>query len=51
MTSDQNVSEMQPHPDQPPSFSSQGDGGNEAGQSIPHGMGQSKSSRRRRAEA
>jgi hypothetical protein len=48
MTSDQNVSEVQPHPDQPPPFPSQGDGGNDAGQNVPHGMGQSKSSRRRR---
>jgi hypothetical protein len=51
MTSDQNVSEMQSHPDQPPASLNSGhqDNGNQdAGQNVPHGMGQSKSSRRRR---
>jgi hypothetical protein len=48
MTSDQNVSEVQSHQDQPPPLSSQGETGQDAGQNIPHGMGQSKSSRRRR---
>lgn len=48
MSSEQNVSEMQSHQDQPPPISQQGESGQEAGQNIPHGMGQSKSSRRRR---
>jgi len=52
MTSDQNMSEVQSHqpsyPDQPPPLSGHGDAGQDAGQNIPHGMGQSKSSRRRR---
>jgi len=51
MTSDQNVSEVQPHQDSPvpPSASSvHGDSGQEANQAVPRGMGQSKSSRRRR---
>jgi hypothetical protein len=51
MTSDQNVSEVQPHQDSlapPPSPSVHGDSGQEAGQAAPRGMGQSKSSRRRR---
>jgi len=51
MTSDQNVSEVQPHQDSlapPPSPSVHGDSGQEAGQAVPRGMGQSKSSRRRR---
>jgi hypothetical protein len=46
MTSDQNVSEVQPHQESlalsPP------DSGQESGQAVPRGMGQSKSSRRRR---
>jgi hypothetical protein len=47
MSSDQNVSEMPSHQDNPPvSFDSEA--GQDGGQSIPHGMGQSKSSRRRR---
>jgi hypothetical protein len=51
MTSDQNVSEVQPHQDSlapSPSPSVHGDSGQEAGQAVPRGMGQSKSSRRRR---
>jgi hypothetical protein len=51
MTSDQNVSEVQPHQDSlapPPPPSVHGDSGQEAGQAVPRGMGQSKSSRRRR---
>jgi hypothetical protein len=49
MTSDQNVSEVQPHQEAPPpSPSVHGDSGQEAGQAAPRGMGQSKSSRRRR---
>ncbi len=48
MTSDQNTSEMQSHQDQPPPLSGHGDMGQDAGQNVPHGMGQSKSSRRRR---
>jgi hypothetical protein len=51
MTSDQNVSEVQPHQDSlapPPSPAVQGDAGQESGQAVPRGMGQSKSSRRRR---
>jgi len=51
MTSDQNVSEMHSHPDQPSASLNSGhqDSGNQdAGQNVPHGMGQSKSSRRRR---
>jgi len=48
MTSDQNMSEMQSHQDQPPPLSGHGDMGQDAGQNVPHGMGQSKSSRRRR---
>ncbi len=48
MTSDQNMSEVQSHQDQPPPLSGQGEMGQDAGQNVPHGMGQSKSSRRRR---
>jgi len=48
MTSDQNVSDVQMHSDQPPPIAHQGDSGQDAGQNVPHGMGQSKSSRRRR---
>jgi hypothetical protein len=48
MTSDQNVSDVQMHSDQPPPIAQQGDSGQDAGQNVPHGMGQSKSSRRRR---
>jgi len=51
MTSDQNVSEVQPHQDSlapPPPPSLHGDSGQDAGQAVPRGMGQSKSSRRRR---
>ena len=51
MTSDQNVSEVhshqQPHSDQQAPLSG-GEMGQDAGQNVPHGMGQSKSSRRRR---
>lgn len=46
MSSEQDVSEMQSHQEQPP-VSYQGESGQDAG-SVPHGMGQSKSSRRRR---
>jgi hypothetical protein len=42
------MSEMQAHQDQPPPLSGHGDMGQDAGQNVPHGMGQSKSSRRRR---
>jgi hypothetical protein len=48
MTSDQNVSDVQMHSDQPPPIAHQGDSGQDAGQNVQHGMGQSKSSRRRR---
>ena len=48
MTSDQNMSESQSHSDQPPPLSGHGEMGQDAGQNVPHGMGQSKSSRRRR---
>ena len=51
MTSDQNVSEVQPHQDSlalSPPTSGNGDAGQESGQAVPRGMGQSKSSRRRR---
>jgi hypothetical protein len=51
MTSDQNVSEVQPHQDSlalSPPASLNGDAGQESGQAVPRGMGQSKSSRRRR---
>jgi hypothetical protein len=47
MTSDQNVSDVQMHSDQPPPIAHQGDSGQDAG-NVQHGMGQSKSSRRRR---
>ncbi len=48
MTSDQNVSEMHSHPTDQPPLSGHGEMGHDAGQNVPHGMGQSKSSRRRR---
>ena len=48
MTSDQNVSDVQMHSDQPPPIAHQGDSGQDSGQNVQHGMGQSKSSRRRR---
>ncbi len=48
MSSDQNMSEMPSHQDQPPPLSGHGEMGQDAGQNVPHGMGQSKSSRRRR---
>ena len=50
MTSDQNVSEMQSHQqsDQTSALSGHEETGQDAGQNVPHGMGQSKSSRRRR---
>jgi hypothetical protein len=41
------MSEVQSHQDQPP-LSGHGEMGQDAGQNVPHGMGQSKSSRRRR---
>jgi len=48
MTSEQNVSEVQPHQD-PANSPDQQDGDAQfSSQNIPHGMGQSKSSRRRR---
>jgi hypothetical protein len=48
MTSDQNVSDVQMHSDQPPPMVHQDDSGQDAGSNVQHGMGQSKSSRRRR---
>ena len=48
MSSDQSMSEVQSHQDQPPPLSGHGEMGQDAGQNVPHGMGQSKSSRRRR---
>ena len=47
MSSEQNVSEMQSHQEQPP-VSFHGESGQDVGPNVPHGMGQSKSSRRRR---
>lgn len=48
MTSDQNVSEVQPHQDSTGSTDQQDGNVQFAGQNAVHGMGQSKSSRRRR---
>lgn len=48
MTSDQNVSEVQPHQDVAVSADQQDGNVQSSGQSATHGMGQSKSSRRRR---
>ncbi|HEY6374403.1 MAG TPA: response regulator [Edaphobacter sp.] len=49
MTSEQNVSEVQPHQDSTTSPGQQdGDAQYSGGANVPHGMGQSKSSRRRR---
>jgi len=49
MTSEQNVSEVQPHQGSTASPAQQdGDAQYSGGANVPHGMGQSKSSRRRR---
>src|SRR5258708_38010302 len=48
MTSEQNVSEVQPHQDSTASPAQQDGDAQFTGQNVPHGMGQSKSSRRRR---
>ena len=52
MSSEQSMSEVPSHQqsytDQPPPLSGHGETGQDAGQNVPHGMGQSKSSRRRR---
>jgi hypothetical protein len=48
MTSEQNVTEMQPQEGSSSSSDQQDSGSDFAGSNVPHGMGQSKSSRRRR---
>ena len=48
MTSEQNSSEVQSHPDSTMPPDQQDGGAQFDGQNVPHGMGQSKSSRRRR---
>src|SRR6185437_10801222 len=48
MTSEQNVPEVQPHQGSPMSAGQQDGDEQFSGPNVPHGMGQSKSSRRRR---